>query len=192
MGEFNGNITEYLDSLGDENITTPYAVLSITFGRLVECGAFTWDYINWKDAAYDDAQYSRFCEYFQQRFWYREISMVPPRKWMDYLRRKLVFELMPKYRKMYEMVGKGIDPTINSDEYEKRREIGSDFPETLLSGNSDYASTGKDSEWERVRSDNIVDNLDNYRRKYAYVDELMGNELETMFTCMWSAYERSF
>lgn len=169
-------------------------VLTINLGRLVECGAFDWEneLLNWRDAAYDEAQYERLCKYFLARFWYREISILPPRRWMDYLRRKLVFELMPKYRKMYEIVADGIDPTVNEDEYYKSRTVDSDYPETLLSGNADYASAGRDEEWERLRSDNVVDNLDNYKRKYAYVDEMICDELESMFTSMWSVYEEGF
>ena len=48
---------------------------------------------------------------------------------------------MPKYKLLYERVDEGLNPLQESRDREKSRDIFSDFPETMLSGNSDYAST---------------------------------------------------
>lgn len=52
----------------------------------------------------------------------------------------------------------GTTTTNNTDEYSKNREIGSDFPQTQLAGNADYASTGKDYEGETVGENTTIVN----------------------------------
>lgn len=229
----------YLNYTGD-NVWN--AVYTIQLGELIENGIFDWDddLINWADAAYSLEQYKRVCNYFIERFKFREISIVPYYEWGTRLHMKLVYELMPKYRMMYKFLDnrfdiaqegstetvsslkaftdakrdlgnsrgltsarelanvravsvardlgnvatgnetrglqstrtidenqdtgsvETIDTTSNSntdttgtenkktDEYSKSREIGSGYPETLLSANADYVSTGTDKEGETV------------------------------------------
>ena len=102
------------------------------------------------------------------------------------LRRKLVFELMPKYRPLYERVGEGINPLQQSNEYYKNRTIESAYPETLLSENADYITDGRDEEFQRIRENEFADSVDNYVNVYRTVDEYMLDELESMFVCMYT------
>ena len=46
-----------------------------------------------RTAAYDDEQYERVCNYFVDRFYYREISMLPFKIWANFLLRKIKYEL---------------------------------------------------------------------------------------------------
>ena len=171
-----------------------HAVYSIQLGELVQSGVFDWTRpeLDWNAAALDEEQYRRVCEYFIERFYWREISITPALQWMQTLRRKLVFELMPKYKPMYEVIAEGINPLAKEDEYFKERHINSDYPETLLSGNADYISDGYDKENERVLINTIGDGVVDYVEKYRYIDELLLDELESLFVCMYTSYVNGF
>lgn len=164
------------------------AVLTIQLGELVEGGVFDWskDLLNWSSAAYDADQYKRVCEYFIERFYYREISMLPFKQWANFLKRKLVYELMPKYKPLYERVAEGVNPLANENEYYKNRTIESAYPETLLSANADYITDGKDEEYQRIKEGSTVDNMVNFAQSYKGVDELLLDELECLFVGMYS------
>ena len=166
-----------------------HALYTVVLGSLIEDGVFDWSRkeLDWKDAAYDDEQYERVCAYFIERYRYDEIAVLPVKQWMLMLRRKLVYELMPKYKPLYERVAEGLDPFTDAGEYHKRRQISSDYPETLLSANADYISDGTDLEYETVKEGNSADMLDNWREKWRGVDQLILDELEIMFIQVYTA-----
>ena len=166
-----------------------HSVYTIQLGELVESGVFDWGkpYLEWEEAAYDHDQYIRVCNYFIERYRYREISIIPFKEWAQMLRRKLVFELMPKYKPLYSRVDEGINPLSDGDEYYKNRTIESAYPETLLSDNADYITDGKDEEYERIKEGKTADNIRNYADLYKGTDELLLDELESMFVCMYTA-----
>lgn len=180
------NPEEMLDYTGRDEW---YAVYTVQLGELIQTGVFDWTRpeLDWNEAAYDNEQYTRVCEYFEQRFMYREISMEPFLEWATMLKRKFMFELMPKYKPMYERVAEGIDPFAESDEYYKNRTIQSAYPETLLSSNADYITDGKDEEFERVKEGRTAENAARFVELYKGVDEFMLDELETMFVSMYTA-----
>lgn len=164
------------------------AVYTIPLGQLVEIGLFDWNKpeLYWKEAAYNDEQYERVCKYFIDRFYYREISVEPFAEWAKYLQRKIVFELMPKYIPLYIRVEQGINPFSGKDEYYKNRTISSAYPETLLSENADYITDGKDEEFERIIENGFVESVMNYAEFYKGVDQLMLDELESLFICLYT------
>ena len=178
------NQTEMLDYTYQNEY---HAVLSVHLGELMESGAFDWSRpeLDWKDAAYDDEQYERFCSYFEQRFKFREISIIPPLEWFTALKRMLVYELMPKYKPLYAQFDGGILP-LGENEYYKERHITSAYPETLLSGNSDYISDGEDREFERVKVNNAAESLEQYKNGFRSVDAAMADELEVLFVSMYT------
>lgn len=173
-----------------------HAVFTIQLGELVESGVFDWEkpQLQWRSAAYDEAQYTRVNTYFIERFRYREISIVPALEWMQMLKRKLVFELMPKYIHLYAMADNLNSENIlnDEDEYYKRRSINSDYPETLLSENADYISDGTDEEWERIKQGNPIDKMDDYYMRFRTIDERLLDELETMFISMYTSYVNGY
>lgn len=164
------------------------AVYTITIGELIESGVFDWSKpeLDWSDAAYNPDQYKRVCEYFIERFYYREISLEPFAEWARMLKRKLVFELMPKYKPLYKRIDDGVNPLALSDEYHKRRDIHSDYPQTLLSENSDYLTSGDDLEYETLREGGLTEMLQQFADNYRSVDELLLDELESLFVCMYT------
>ena len=164
------------------------AVYTIQLGELVESGVFDWSMsiLDWSEAAYDEAQYERVCGYFIERFYYREMSIEPFAEWARILRRKLVFELMPKYKPLYERLGEGLNALSDGNEYYKNRTIESAYPETLLSENADYITDGRDEEYQRIKEGNLVQAMEDFAQRFKNVDELMLDELETMFISMYT------
>lgn len=168
-----------------ENISRFQSVVSIMLGELLEAGFIDWDSDDWKWNAYSSEQYKRICEGFEERFYFREISMLPPLRWKKRLLYKLNYEIMPKYSLMYQLIEEGkLNILQDSDSYGKSREILSTFPETLLSSNSDYASSGKDDEFENITNGNVLDKLIQFQGSYKGVDELVLDELEILFVQM--------
>ena len=165
------------------------AVYTVTLGELIDKGVFDWglDILDWSIAAYSAEQYTRVCAYFIERFRFREISIEPFFEWATMLHRKLVYELMPKYKNLYQYLDEEFDPAQVSDKYHKRRVIGSDYPETLLSGNADYISDGQDEESEDIERGNLQDAYNAYVAGYQTIDEHLLNELESMFIGIYTA-----
>ena len=165
------------------------AVYTIQLGELVESGVFDWSRpeLDWSSAAYDDEQYSRVCAYFIERFYYREISMEPFLQWANFLKRKLVYELMPKYKPVYERAEDGINPLQIENEYYKNRTIDSAYPETQLSANSDYITDGRDEEYQRIKEGKTGEMIKDYALNFESVDQLLLDELESMFISMYTA-----
>ena len=164
------------------------AVYTITLGELIDKGVFDWKMpvLDWSKAAYSPEQYERVCAYFIERFRFREISIEPFYEWANMLHRKLVFELMPKYRNLYKYLDAEFDPAQISDKYHKRRAIGSDYPETLLSGNSDYVSNGQDEESEDIERGDLMEAYETYVTRYQAIDQCLLDELESMFIGLYT------
>lgn len=173
----------------DTGIPDFHAVQTIQLGDLIESGVFTWERVGWKAAAYSDVQYTRLCELFEGRFWLREISITPVGQWIRRLGLELKYNIMPKYKPLYAQLESGeYDPLQSGGEYRKERKIESDFPETLLSENQDYASKGYDFAGESVGRGNLADDYANYIEKFSSIDDMILNELERkFFSCLYSA-----
>ena len=174
-----------------------YDPVSITLGEWYEMGFYEpytlyedgniaisdewkWDYL-------DEAQYKRVCDKFLTEFYYREIGLFPPFRWrMTYLQAFNV--AMAKYKPVYERIENGINPLQEADEYRKSRDIFSDFPATMLTGNSDYASTGNDREEETLREGNFADSIANYLERYRDVDIMLIEEVgRKLFSSLMTA-----
>ena len=95
---------------------------------------------------------------------------------------------MPKYKPLYAEMENDIVPLASENEYMKRRRIESDYPETLLSENADYISTGDDEEYQRIKLGNAADAMESYRDRFHAVDESLCDELECMFVSMYTSY----
>lgn len=159
-----------------------HPTFSVTLGQLSADEWFRWDneLFAWDAFAYSEEQYERVCEAFMQRFWYREISMLPPGKWARRLMYKIRYELCPKYNRLYEAMEDANILQI-SDKYGKSRDIGSDYPETLLSDNSVYLSDGRDKEYEDIELGSVSDIVPDYIKNWRDIDAAFLDELECMF-----------
>lgn len=157
---------------------------SVTLGELNQAG---WlDLTNteaWPWPKHDDEQDARLRRKITNRFWDRGLGCLPPGRWK---RQFLEFmdEIMPKYVMMYGVLDSGAVPGQESEWY-KSRNIFSDFPQTQLSGNSDYASTGNDTEYERIRQQDIIDTM-KQMEDFNDVDMQILAVLESQFSCLAS------
>lgn len=160
-------------------------VVTIQFGELVEAGWIDLsDKETWKWPQYSDAQDATLREKIQNRFWNREIGILPPKLWRRQFVQKMQ-ELMPRMIPLYRVLAESPQLLGADSEYYKSRNIFSDFPQTQLGGNSDYASTGNDTEYERIRQLDTLD-LERRLREYRDVDEIILDELEQLFSCLVS------
>lgn len=178
---------EMLDYVGN---SVWNAVYTIQLGELIELGLFEWSDpdLSWENAAYDNEQYSRVCQYFIERFKYREISVEPLQQWKHMLQCAIVYEIMPKYKPLYaELESAAVVPLASDNEYYKGRKIGSQYPENLLAGNADYISTGDDEEFQRIHVTNPGEALQDYMALYRDVDKAILDELESFFISMYTA-----
>lgn len=159
--------------------------MTITLGEWYEMGFYqplTDD--SWRFDAYSDLQYTQLCRKFIERYYYREVSIPTPARWKTAYLRKLN-EIMPKYKLLYARVEQGVNPFQTSRDRAKSRDIFSEFPETMLSGNSDYASTGNDHESDVMHEGSAIDKAVQFARDWQDVDAMILNELEhTLFTSL--------
>lgn len=168
MGEWHDVMTITLQEL----LADPY------MSEVVEGRWSTFD-------AFDEEQRARLWQKFRARFDWREIGILPIRRWLDRLI-GVLNEVMPKYKHLYQVLADGASVLTDRDEYHKSRDVYSTFPQTALGGsNQDYASSGTDREYETVRDYGLLDVSDRMRN-YNDVDVLVLNELEPLFTCLMS------
>lgn len=172
-----------MQALGDSRDI--HSVVTIELCELIECGLFDWENdedLKWD--AYSDEQYERVCTKFVNRYFHREVSIVPFGLWrLEYVRK--FNEVMPKYKLLYKALD-GFDFMADKDEYGKYRTIDSEFPQTMLSGNSDYASSGHDHEFETITKGNQLDKFLQFARDYKDVDVMILDDMETLFSCMFT------
>lgn len=162
-----------------------HAASTVEFGELVECG---WiDLSNkaeWPWSLYSEEQDDNLRKKITNHFWNREIGIVPPGLWKRQFLEKME-EIMPKYILFYKVLDEDGAIPGHFNEWYKSRNIFSDFPQTQLSGNSDYASTGNDTEYEKIRRDDVIDTIERLN-DFNDVDYLIIKELEELFSCLVS------
>lgn len=183
------NVLDPNEFENDTGINEYHSVQTIELAELIEDGIFTWERIGWKPYAYSDAQYDRLCAAFEDRFYFREISITPVGAWFKQLRYALCYKLMPKYKPLYAQLETGdYDPLQTGGEYTKERKIESEFPETLISRtDEDYLSRGYDFEREMVGRGNFADDYANYIVKVSSIDDAILTEIEKdLFSCLYT------
>lgn len=164
-------------------VTEWHDVYSVSLGELYEDGWIDWDSpaFDWSEWAYDAETYTRLCEGIVQRYYFRELSMMPPKRWQKKLMYRLRFELCPKYNRMYAKA-ESLNPLQESDEYGKSRDIRSAYPETLLSDNADYLESGEDHQHEDVKEGRLVELGTAYFKEWRDIDAAFLDELESLFS----------
>ena len=163
-----------------------YNAVTVTLGELRDNGFIDWDDPSWQWDYYSKEQYERVTKKIDRRFWFREIGILPPGAWkLRFI--GLMNELAPKYANLYRAVEGGIDPFQTGNDYGKSRKIFSDFPASQLGGdNQDYASTGTDYEYEDVHQGDVTEQIRKYYENYDDPDMLLLNELDVLFSSLYS------
>ena len=166
-----------------------HAVTTITLGELLAPGGIDWTtpQWSWRDDAYDDTQYARCCAKIENRYYDREIGVMPPGRWRRHLLR-LIAEIMPVLKPLYELANgnPGIFMTDN-DTWHKTRTVFSDFPATQLAGGQDYASNATDMEYETVTNGNYMDKVKAIRQgDYVDIDVILLEHINACFSPLWT------
>ena len=158
---------------------------TITYGELADEGyidwtrpEFAWDY-------YDEDQRDRLQKMIAARFWLREIAAVPPEAWrIRFI--GVLNEAMTVAKLMYAALAESSNALVDSDEYHKSRAIDSDFPATLLNGSGgDYASNGRDLEYETIRQGRLTDTMADLQ-DFRHPDLYVLDKLEVCFSSLVS------
>lgn len=171
------------------------AALTITLDELIAKEVFNWNRPAlagcFDDLGEDVA--TRLKAMFIERYLYREICMVPPGRWMQRLGYEIRYELVPKFKPLYDALENGdYSPLNDENEYYKARNIDSDFPETLLAQNQVYASFGTDREYQRIKTKNGIEAAVEYETAYRNVDTMFIDALGGMFTDLWTLNYNGF
>lgn len=172
-----------------ETVPDYHAVTTITLGELLVPGGIDWTspQWSWRDDAYDDTQYSRCCAKIENRYYDRELGVMPPGRWRRHLLR-LIAEIMPVLKPLYELANgnPGIFMT-DADTWHKTRTVFSDFPATQLANGQDYASNATDMEYETVANGNYMDKVKAIRQgDYVDIDVLLLEHINTCFSPLWT------
>lgn len=166
-----------------------HAVTTITLGELLTDGGIDWTQPewSWREDAYNDAQYNRCCKKIENRYYDREIGVMPPGRWRRHFMR-LITEFMPILKPLYELANgnPGIFLT-DADTWHKTRTVFSDFPATQLTENQDYATNATDMQYETVTNGDFMDKISAIRRgDYVDIDVLLLEHLEECFSPLWT------
>lgn len=166
-----------------------HQVMTITLGELLAPGGIDWtsDEWSWRESAYNDAQYTRCCRKIENRYYDREIGVLPASRWKRHFLR-LIDEIMPTLKPLYELAdgNPGIFLT-DTDTWHKMRTVFSDFPATQLTENQDYASNATDTQYETVTNGDFMDKISAIRRgDYVDIDVLLLEHLEKCFSPLWT------
>ncbi len=166
--------------------------ISITLDELIDCGVVDFDAENMQWNAPDEETRKRINDKIVARYGIREISITPPGVWMRQFVRKMN-ELVPKYNLIWERIkDEEFDAWQKSRDYGKSRHIYSDFPQTMLGGNEDYATAGNDKEHEDGHEGDILARAREIGRNYQDVDVMLLDELEVMFSGLISSNFNGF
>lgn len=166
-----------------------HAVTTITLGELLTEGGIDWTQPawSWREDAYNDAQYARCCKKIENRYYDRELGVMPPGRWRRHFMR-LISEFMPILKPLYDLAdgNPGIFLT-DADTWHKTRTVFSDFPATQLTENQDYASNATDMQYETITNGDFISKISAIRRgDYVDIDVLLLEHLEECFSPLWT------
>ena len=157
-------------------------VATLSLGELYKDGWFDLTDPSWDFPKYNDEQHARLCRKILNHYYSRNIGVLPLACWKREFLRKLD-EIMPKYIALYAKLDERGGDLNSTDEYYKGRVVSSDYPQTQLAGNEDYASAGQDRQYERVHDGTVLD-MSERLRGYDDVDLQIINDLDPLFSCL--------
>lgn len=162
-----------------------HAVVTVTLGELITDKWVDWTDPSWHWDSYNDEQYTRVCEKFNNHYWDREIGVLPPGSWKREVLRKFN-EIMPKYKLVYQALENGVDILQDSDTYGKNRNVFSDFPATQIAPqNQDYASNATDNQFETIVQGNFLEKMEKIK-DYNDIDLMIINDMDSLFSWFYS------
>lgn len=173
----------------NETVPDYHAATTITLGELLVPGGIDWTspQWSWRDDAYDDTQYSRCCAKIENRYYDRELGVMPPGRWRRHFLR-LISEIMPILKPLYELTDG--NPGIfmsDTDTWHKMRTVFSDFPATQLQESQDYASNATDTQYETITNGDFMSKVRSIRQgDYVDIDVLLLEHINACFSPLWT------
>lgn len=168
-----------------------HSVVTIQLCELIDAGFCDDKLTGWEWPKYDDEQDSRLRKKLVDHYWFREIALVPPGIFKHEFIRKMN-EIMPKYVPMYKLLAESPELFGGDSEWYKGRDIYSDFPQTQLSGeNGDYASSGNDREFQRIRQADVIDTAKRLN-DYNDIDLMIVNDMSSLFSSLFTVNTSSY
>ena len=167
-----------------------HGVMTYTFGELLDVpGGVDWNNVawSWRDVAYDDTQYVRCCKKIENRFYDRELGVMPVSRWKRHFLR-LINEIMPILKPLYAAVDGNSGVMLSDmDTWHKMRTVFSDFPATQLAETQDYASNATDNQYETITNGDFMGKASRVRSgDYVDIDVILLEHLETCFSPLWT------
>lgn len=167
-----------------------HAVYSIQVCELVNDGFDVfgdegWEEIDWPTDDSDPTSWlgrtrDRLQDKLLRKYWFAEIDPRVPGIWRYDLTTRMQL-VMPKYKRVYEVIAGGLNPMAAKDTYTKNRRVFSDYPAAQLDNTThDYASTADDYEAEIVELGDVTEKMAALRT-YNDVDAAVLAELECCF-----------
>lgn len=138
--------------------------ITVTLGELYKDGWFNLEDESWDFCKYNETQHKRLCNKILNHYYMRCVGIMPLAAFKREFLRTLN-EVVPKYIVLYKKLDEGADLMNAESEYYKARNIYSDYPQTPLGDNQDYASNGNDRQYEKINDGSILDlaaKLENY------------------------------
>ena len=167
-----------------------HSVVTISLGELLREGVITWEMPEMRWRYFDEEQLSRVTQAIEDRYFDREIGILPVRAWM----RRFVGRMNEKMdilRPAYERV-KSANLMQVSDDFFKGRSVGSAFPATQLKPTTqDYASDASDSETERVIEGNYFQQSQ-LLKEYIGLDQQLVDYLDPLFSSLFTVNSNAF
>lgn len=149
----------------------PPANYTITLGELLSNGMIDFSHEMWDFQYYDMEQRDRIYSKIKDRHYYSEISCVPVGKWRHFLIDALN-KRAPKANLLYNYLDKTDGLTTGDNENKLNRLVYSDFPQTQLAANQDFATSAHDFEEEikrQLNSKDLLDIWDNFENPDEYL-----------------------
>jgi hypothetical protein len=166
-----------------------HALVTIQFGELIESG-FDWgknDYF--KNSAFTEANRTRLNQKIEDRFYFREICSTPA-QFKFFLRRRLN-EILPKYNELYKLIDSGDFKVLRQmTKNEKFRNVFSEYPQTQLNGDANYATNATDNASGSTTDGSPIEMILNYHQYYDDVDVMILNDptINNCFLSMMPAF----
>lgn len=166
--------------------------ITIQFGELIESG-FDWGRNEYyQNSAFTDENRERLNKKIEDHYYYREICEVPPGKFRLFLIRKLN-EIMPKYNELYKIIDEGKFNVLRKETNNgKSRNVFSEYPQSQLQGNADYATNASDNANASTSDGPVIDMMVTYQEKYNDVDLMIIKELDVCFLSLLSLNVNGF
>ena len=167
-----------------------HSVVTISLGELLHEGVIVWDEPEMMWDYYDKEQFWRVTKAVEERYWDRELGILPVRAWMRRFVGRMN-EMMDRLRPAYEKV-KSANLMQVSDDFFKGRTVGSAFPATQLKPSTqDYASDAADAENERVIEGNYFQQTE-LLKEYTGLDQQLVDYLDPLFSSLFTVNSNAF